>query len=394
MPGSSTDSTPTPVEELAEILLAIAEEADRTEPGESAENSGTAALRSGNPWHLERRAEEIEADARLYTERLQNKREREAAEAEQREAAEETAVDLQVQVSGQESSDEDDDFEEMATPEDRRLEQKSKEQGQRAQSTPTLIPRTRRRLSPTPEPFIDREPAEVDKPDIDKLFVRVRSVARGDEMLHTFKHHVDWTDAVSVNRLNKWRQQIFRRNLGLARLPVVTFSKDENDFLINAHQQDPMDDWDTIAEEFNALFEGTVQIGAKEPRARRTAQGLRTQRGRVPEIRAIMKKDYRAKEFAGRVARRMAKPSAAEPSTTTSVKRKRKASPVETGIEEDTHDTFDEETLANSRGGLDTEEANVDYDEEKEEAPETPKGKRKERTGDISPPRRKKQRNS
>ncbi|KAI9744676.1 MAG: hypothetical protein M1835_002698, partial [Candelina submexicana] len=241
---------------------------------------------------------------------------------------------------------------------------------------PTLIPRERRRLSPTPEPPVDREPAKVNNSDIDKLFIRLHKV------LHRYRHVVDWGNFDSVDKLNRWRQQIFRRKIGNTRAPVVTFSHAENQFLIAEHKRKPMNSWEKITKDFNERFEGTLQPGSKERREPRSAGSIRTQRGRIPEIREILGKDYRPDEFAARAERRRI--SSAGPTMTGTSG----AGPSVRAAPEDNPKDLD--NTANE-GTIPGEEHDVD-EEEDEDLIESPKGKG--RAKDFSPRPRKRQRKS
>ncbi|KAI9701150.1 MAG: hypothetical protein M1836_001819 [Candelina mexicana] len=343
-------------------------------------------------WFMDRQQEEAQADARLYAERLRNRQERidagaaGAAVAEQGVADKEMAENLQYEEYEGESTRGEDDFEVMTTTEERRREQEPEIDESETPKIPTLIPRERRRLSLTPEPSVDREPAKVNYPDIDKLFIRLHKV------LHRYKHVVDWGNFDSVDKLNRWRQQIFRRKIGNTRAPVVTFSDAENQFLIAEHKRKPMNSWNKITEDFNERFEGTLQPGSKERREPRSTGSIRTQRGRIPEIREILGKDYRPDEFAARAERRRistAGPtttgtSGAGPSMTRQERAASRAAPEDNPKDPD--NTANEGT---------TQDEKHDVDEgEDGEVIESPKGKGKGRARDSSPRLRKRQRKS
>ncbi|KAI9721797.1 MAG: hypothetical protein M1812_002132 [Candelaria pacifica] len=334
-------------------------------------------------WFLERREEEIAADARLHAERLQNKQEGEdaaAAEAKQRVADEELAEELQAYEYEVEMNDTEDDYEFMEDPAEKNKEEAKKEPA--APRLPTLIPRVRRRLSPTPEPTVDRKHAKVGEPDMDKLYIRLRPKVK----LLRYRHTVDWEDSGSVDKLNKWRQQVFRRKIGIARAPIVKFSDEENKFLVAEHKRTPMNSWEKITEDFNALFQGTMQIGASLPREERSVGSLRTQRGRIPEVGELLGKVYRPKESAARAART----SVAGPSMT----RQERAALRAVSEGDETIDKADEGAPEGERPDLDEHESGEEDQEEDKETKNSPKGKGKERAREPSPRPRKRQRKS
>ncbi|KZF24009.1 hypothetical protein L228DRAFT_236983 [Xylona heveae TC161] len=180
---------------------------------------------------------------------------------------------------------------------------------------------------------LDRGPAERGKPDPSKLSI---TITKGNKTkTQRYKHPVDWNDSASVVKLNRWRQQQFRRATGeIARAGAVPYTPEENQFLIDVTRQSLANkertiNWRRVLNDFNARFEGQALPSSDVPRPRRTRDSLISQRGRIPECNEMLGKNPRANEQAGKQAR------SAKSRTTTKGKGKGKTKKTEEEEEEE-----------------------------------------------------------
>ena len=116
----------------------------------------------------------------------------------------------------------------------------------------------------------------------------------------------DWEDPETIERLNRWRQQVFRyvlrhmssklailtserRWLGLVRQPVISYERAENRWIIDLyerhHRANTAVNWNCSVKDFNTKFAGKNVEGARRnPRPARTKGSLMTQTHRIPEV--------------------------------------------------------------------------------------------------------------
>ena len=137
------------------------------------------------------------------------------------------------------------------------------------------------------------------KPDASKLGIKLRNIDGKEDIEKQYPHAVDWASAGSIRALNRWRQQVLRRNLGAAQEERVRFHPRELRFLFHAHRNHLLEaqahrrpvewndmDWERITTDFNNNFEGRNLYGDPDGpvRPRRTAGALRSVRAKVWEI--------------------------------------------------------------------------------------------------------------
>ncbi|KAI9809966.1 MAG: hypothetical protein M1825_000399 [Sarcosagium campestre] len=119
---------------------------------------------------------------------------------------------------------------------------------------------------------IDRSSAVRGNPDNSKLLVKVRV---DDDESRDFLYHktVDWDDHKSIQQLNRWRQQVLRREVGKVREPFILFAQEEMDWLKDAlagSGPGPVN-WTETTAAFNAEFAGKVLPSA--PEVKRPSRG-------------------------------------------------------------------------------------------------------------------------
>ena len=140
------------------------------------------------------------------------------------------------------------------------------------------------------------------KPDPSKTTIKLRNIDGKADIEKQYPKPVDWASSESIHALNRWRQQVLRRNLGAAQEERVRFHPRELQFLVHVHRNHLLEarahgravewndmDWDRIATDFNNNFAGRNLYGdpSGPVRPRRTAGALRSVRARVPEIVAM-----------------------------------------------------------------------------------------------------------
>ncbi|KAI9878831.1 MAG: hypothetical protein M1830_010400 [Pleopsidium flavum] len=152
-------------------------------------------------------------------------------------------------------------------------------------------------------PNVDRAPAIKGRRDDSKLTITL--TRNGKQHVTKYTGGVDWNDNHSVHMLNRFRQQIFRRNLDTVRAPAIAYHREENQFLVDVHREAVRArereggrlglNWETIANDFNARFQGRFLDGSDVPRPARTKGSLQSQAGRMDEICEMTGKTPRQK---------------------------------------------------------------------------------------------------
>ncbi|MCJ1466145.1 hypothetical protein MMC07_004764 [Pseudocyphellaria aurata] len=185
---------------------------------------------------------------------------------------------------------------------DHDMEEESESSTAEESSTAAVLRRTR-----MANRGIDRTVAKRGEEDLSKLTITIRGLDGRPDKVHRYRKPVDFSKPVKA--LNRWRAQVFRRNLGGSRPFRQHFHEQEKDWLLHEHidfernrlaQGKSVDysamRWDEIVQRFNRRFEGQYLPGVRTPRPSRTKAALRAERSRVKKIT-----DYTGIPFNGQV---------------------------------------------------------------------------------------------
>ncbi|KAI9793736.1 MAG: hypothetical protein M1833_000682 [Piccolia ochrophora] len=134
----------------------------------------------------------------------------------------------------------------------------------------------------------DRLPAVRGKEDEDKTCITIKTDVNGGKKVFPYRKTVDWESSESVKALNRWRQQVFRREIGKSRGSFVAFADEEIEFVAESQRHPPAGgtDWVRLAADFNRKFMGTIQ--PSKPGVERPARGeisLMSLKSRIPGLK-------------------------------------------------------------------------------------------------------------
>ena len=151
-------------------------------------------------------------------------------------------------------------------------------------------------------PDVNRNPTtEYQLPD-DSLRQITLNFPTGESRTNTWPNPLDWEDNSCRTRLNRWRQQHFRRHFGPKQEFRKEYHEEEDRWLIAYFkafrerwlrtQPQRAVDWRSLDDarlerEFNGRFQGRRLNGETEPRALRSRSSLLSQRNRLSKITAM-----------------------------------------------------------------------------------------------------------
>jgi hypothetical protein len=151
----------------------------------------------------------------------------------------------------------------------------------------------------------NRSQAQVNHPDPSKLLIEFETetdhptikgqIVPGQPARHHYNDTVDWASKENVDKLNRWRNQVFCRSLGRKREPRPRWSALEVDFICGILEEHLETvggrfsgiDWEKVAQLFNKVMDGRVQKAGEA-----TAMGR--YKGSAVSRKTCLKTDRRA----------------------------------------------------------------------------------------------------